>query len=60
MIFPVERNDGIIENILKKLKKIKGYLDLDEETIIPYLTDENHDWCNFQMTCERDHFIKGI
>ena len=60
MIFPVERNDDIIENILKKLKKIKGYLDLDEEKIIPYLPDENHAWCNFQMTCERDHFIKGI
>ena len=60
MIFPVERNDGIIENILKKLKKIEGYLNLDEEKIIPYLPDENHAWCNFQQTCERDHFTRGI
>jgi len=58
MIFPVERNNDIIENTLTKLRKVKKYL--DEGKMIPYLPDENHSWCNFQATCERDHFVRGV
>ena len=59
-MFEVHRDEQIIEDTLAKLRMVKGYLDLDQERIVPYQPDENHDWCSFKLTCQRDYFVKGI
>ena len=56
-IFETTRNDQIINKVFNKLRKIRDYVDRGE--IVPYQPKENHDWCNFKTTCERDYFIKG-
>ena len=56
-IFETTRNDQIMIKVFNKLRKIRDYVDRGE--IVPYQPKENHDWCNFKTTCERDYFIKG-
>jgi len=56
-IFETKRNDQIISKVFKKLRKVRDYVDRGE--IVPYQPKENHDWCNFKTTCERDYFIEG-
>lgn len=58
MMYPVERDQALLDNTLHKLRKIKKYIDEDKK--VPYRPKENHDWCNFQKLCEREHFIEGI
>jgi len=57
-ICEVRRDSAILDTTLAKFKKLKSYL--DEDKIVPYQVNENHDWCNFRTTCERDYFVKGI
>ena len=57
-ICEVHRDSAILDSILAKFKKLKSYL--DEDKIVPYQVNENHDWCNFRTTCERDYFTKGV
>jgi CRISPR/Cas system-associated exonuclease Cas4 (RecB family) len=57
-IYETQRNNKIVDKIFHKMKKIKDYLDRGE--IVPYQPKENHDWCPFKSTCERDYFVKGI
>lgn len=53
-----ERNEDIINATLNKLNLVMSYLQND--SIVPYQPDWNHDWCPFKKTCERDYFIKRI
>jgi hypothetical protein len=57
-ICEVRRDSAILDATLAKFKKLKSYL--DEDKIVPYQVNENHNWCNFQTTCERDYFVEGI
>ena len=57
-IYETQRNDQIISKVFRKLRKVRDYVDRGE--IVPYQPKENHDWCNFKSTCERDYFIKGM
>ena len=58
IICETERNQSIIDNTLEKFRLVKEYLDKDEQ--FPYQADWKHDWCNYQVTCEKDYFIQGI
>ena len=58
LIYPVERDQALLDTTLHKLRKIKKYI--DEGDKVPYRPKENHDWCNFQQLCEREHFVEGI
>ena len=58
IICETERNQSIIDTTLEKFRLVKEYLDKGEQ--FPYQPDWKHDWCNYQVTCEKDYFIKGI
>ena len=58
IICETERNQSIIDTTLEKFRLVQEYLDSGEH--FPYQPDWKHDWCNYQVTCEKDYFIKGI
>jgi len=55
-ICEVTRDDAVLESVFSKFRDVQSYL--EEDKIFPYQIDENHNWCNFRTTCERDHFIE--
>ena len=56
-IYPVKRNERVLTTLFKKLKMVQDAIDKGER--IPYQPNENHDWCNWKNTCQRDWFLKG-
>ena len=54
MIFPVERNDDIIEQVINKFKLVQEHLASEE--IVPYQPNWKHDWSNYRATCEKDYY----
>ncbi|MAH51107.1 hypothetical protein CMI37_35145 [Candidatus Pacearchaeota archaeon] len=57
-IYETKRNDKVLEKVLRKMRKIKDYVDRGE--IVPYQPKEKHEWCPFKTTCEKDYYVKGI
>jgi len=57
-ICEVSRDEAILAAMMTKFGKLQSYL--DEDKIVPYQVNENHDWCNFRTVCERDYFVKGM
>ena len=56
-IYKQIRNDKILTTLFKKFKWVDKAV--KDGTRIPYQPDENHAWCDFRTTCERDWFIRG-
>ena len=58
LIYSVKQDQEILDATLDKLRKIKKYIDEDRK--VPYFPDEKHDWCSYQITCEKEYFLKDI